>query len=261
MHAFSHEHARSAVAKVLKVKAHEDLDGLPEGFEATLARGNHAADGEAKHARRLHPQPPSLEARLADRSADRAVEVCKHLARSSARWPAAASGERLAARPEHAAALAAARAGRRAQAAARRQQKQLQQAQAVASHDWAQWRSRTRCRKCWKVRREGVMSVCEGSHTRLRSTCRQAQELGHRFCLADFGAGRDANGIMAACLRCGAWSVSGRSSKLSQRCRAPTAAGQTAIGRIRQGRFPIGDSRYRGVALSDVMPLCPQALE
>ena len=157
---------------------------------------------------------------------------------------------------------AAARAERQARRLARLQQEQQQQAQALASHDWAQWRSTSRCRSCWAARRRGAqVGMCAGSHTKLRDACSAASGLGHRLFLADFGSAGDASGILAACFGCGAWSVSGRSAKMGEPCKLPTVAGMSALRRMRHGSFPIGDARYHGVRLSALMPLDPAAME
>ena len=103
--------------------------------------------------------------------------------------------------------------------------------------------------------------MCAGSHTRLQATCRRAQGNGHRLFLADFGSPQEPTGVLAACLHCGAWSVSGTAPKLEVLCKPPTAAGMRARSRMRNGLFPVGDARYVGVVLTDMMPLLEEGEE
>ena len=187
------------------------------------------------------------------------MEVCRHIGRASARWPAARGRQPFALRPEHMTARAEARALRQKQRVEQQLQRKQQRRQAEASHDWVRWRDSVRCRRCWRVRGPAARgTTCAGSHTRLQETCHRARGNGHRLFLADFGPPQEPTGILAACLHCGAWSLSGTAPKLEAFCRPPTAAGTGARNRMRKGWFPVGDARYRGLVLTDLMPLIEQ---
>ena len=75
------------IQDVIKVKAHQDIDSIGCPVAKVRAIGNDHADKGAKEALGLHPSL-SEDARLeVEASIDRAVEVCKTIAKTLGLWP------------------------------------------------------------------------------------------------------------------------------------------------------------------------------
>ena len=70
-----------------KVKAHQDLGGAENGWDAYLRAGNHAVDVSAKAAAALHPVPNPEQADELDRSLAVAKAVGLLAAKVMPFWP------------------------------------------------------------------------------------------------------------------------------------------------------------------------------
>ena len=254
--AWASELARPALQGMVKVQAHQDLD-LLSGEALDLARGNHAADLQAKEALLGHPQPSPTTVACRDAVLADAQEVASLLARASARWPRArdpgAGRAQLYCR-------SATEQQERQQARAVRRRQQLEEARTerqrvISSHDWVTVRGVSRCKVCLR-RQTRSLQACEGSSARFRDTLDVAVRCGHRLWVADAlcPIGQDASLPFVACRDCGAWSTGGPPALLGAQCRPPSRHGLYAIQRMKKGLFPRAERRWAGMTLAHLMP-------
>ena len=251
--------AAAPLASVQKVQAHQDVQKL-QGAARRHAAGNEAADARANLARQRHPRGAEAYVAMGDAAAAEAIKVAEHLARASARWPAA--GARLGRRGGAERNFEEARALRRRDVAARKKQEKAHRAATLASHDWGTWRTVTRCRRCLRAKGpRAAAKACAGPSSKLFGILRDAAQGGHRLHVADAVAPNCEPTMIAFCVDCGAWTQSGRSPKLAAPCTHVAAgAGAYCLGRLRQGLFPVGDSRYMGYTVADAVPFGTVAL-
>ena len=240
-----------------KVRAHQDRDGglhkIVDPAEKRRAAGNVAADWEANLARRRHPSSAPAVLRQAEFQIAEAQRVALHLARASARWPAA--GSRKVQQREVRARVEEARAQRKRDAAQRREAARVVRAADRTTHQWTCWRGVSRCATCF-ASAISWRGPCPGHADCSRTAIAAAMQQKHHLFVADAVDPAGARALLATCMHCGGWSMSGRSSKLAAPClHAAAGAGPEVIRRIRRGRFPCGDARYRGIALEGLVPL------
>ena len=252
---------RSPAAKALlsfnKVKSHQAWEAMPEGPQRDAARGNDAADFWAKHALTQHPRWSRDEEREVQLEWDRALAAAELTAKAVTRWPRAQRAPRL--RREQQAAEARQRAQQRQQQRqAARAAKHEEHLRRHATHSWDTWKGVTRCVVCLQQRKAADLAPCPEAPPKLLQLGHQAREYGHRLwaAAAVAASGREATPV-AFCAECGGWAQGVSDSKLRDRCKPATRAGQEALSRIWRGLFPKSDVRWRGVRIEAAAPWTP----
>ena len=234
------------------MKAHQDTDQL-EGIDKRHALGNKAADERAKLARCRHPQAPPLQQRANDHIADEAVRVAILLAKASARWPPAGPRRQFTAEATRSRLEAASR--RKQEVALQKKQRARASAENLASHTWSMWRGRMRCSACWCIRGpKAAGRACPGKSVKFLDKMQAAVGAGHGMFVADAVDSSGGRAALAICCSCGAWTQSGRSTKLGKQCAEPSGSGPSTIRRVRQGLHPCPDFRYREVRVEHLVP-------
>ena len=210
----------------------------------------------AKEVRSRHPQQPRYIAACFSQRWEDALATSRLIAHAGPLWPAARppDGRRLQiARQPCSGCANLPGPALRARAAQRHQ----------ATHQWASCRGIVRCLRCGEVRsRLGATAQrdCTGLPRVRDAVLTRAPNLGHELWRAEVARrGEQANSVVLFCIRCGAYTETGRSRVLCDvLCSGrPSRHGEAQLRRIRRGRHPRAGGRGTAASVLSVQPIRP----
>ena len=247
--------AAPSLAKMQKVKAHQEWQNVTDPVEKCKARGNARADELAKQALREHPRWAKCEYAEAEEEWTRALQVATMTGRAVARWPKATRSERRQATQDELDARARSQRDKAEAKEARRQEAQVQARTARDTHSWHSWQGAIRCSVCGiRQQQRAASSPCAAERPRLCQIADAASARGHQqLRIATVVAPEErSTGLLLFCGHCGASSQGGRArTRLDDAC-IPTESGQYAISRIKRGLHPRATRQWQGYTIEAV---------
>ncbi len=220
---------RAHMQELRKVKAHQSICTLTDPEEILAARGNAAADENAKKAIEMHPTPSRQADDEVQYWLDRAELVATTTARAMALFPP--MGKRLTKiRP------GSIRSGGAARESAPARENGAVLTSAPLVHEWRHEGGKWRCRVCTRMCCDDhlpphlIHQKCGGPRT--QTSAEAMADRGHVLGIAA------AHVPFVLCLRCGAYAVRRVYAKLRGTCVEATMKGRQSIARLHRGLPP-----------------------
>ena len=239
-----------ALKNLRKVEAHVNVSSCSTEFDKFCAKGNGAADEQAKLGLGSHPDQSIQVLKQWDREWADATTTAKLIAAVGPMWPSVRppDGRRRLPCPER----------RTSHCAERIKARKLADRAAQATHTWIQIRKRQYCIVCGAFRAGSGPGAapCPGKSAYLSQLI--ADPRGHHILVGDVTRPQVARPTaLLICQTCGAWSDTGESRALLQGCggRPSSKHARDAVQRAKVGKYPKPGGQYTGFRVESLQPL------